>query len=351
MDWLLEGEAYIQYHTRLDLLGQAGSDPQVSAARRAMLEQPQVQALIQELGAWPWKVIASHKSAGQPFHKLAFLADLGLQRNDPGMEAIIQRVLEHQSAEGPFQLSLNIPVHYGGEGVEKWGWALCDAPIVAYALARFGLAEDPQVKKARAYLAGLVRENGWPCTVCKELGNFRGPGRKADPCPYATLVMLKLLAQSADRDSQAARIGAETLLDLWQTSREQHPYMFFMGDDFRKLKVPLVWYDLLHVLEVLTRFPWLEKDARLQSMLALLEGKADAQGRFSLEFDLDRLEGLGIWPETRTLPLADALRLEHPAALRRAAWELSACLCPPACSSNPVCVCASSSSATSPPAG
>jgi hypothetical protein len=59
--------------------------------------------------------------------------------------------------------------------------------------------------------------------------------------------------------------------------------MFFMGTDFRKLKVPFIWYDLLHVLDVLTCFAWLKEDPRLQEMLALLAGKADGQGRFTLE--------------------------------------------------------------------
>jgi hypothetical protein len=59
--------------------------------------------------------------------------------------------------------------------------------------------------------------------------------------------------------------------------------MFYMGTDFRKLKVPLVWYDLLHVLDVLSRFPWLAGDARLLDMLALLKSKADAEGRFTPE--------------------------------------------------------------------
>jgi hypothetical protein len=59
--------------------------------------------------------------------------------------------------------------------------------------------------------------------------------------------------------------------------------MFFMGTDFRKLKVPLVWYDLIHVLDVLSRFDWLRNDARLREMLALLESKMDVHGRFTLE--------------------------------------------------------------------
>jgi hypothetical protein len=57
---------------------------------------------------------------------------------------------------------------------------LCDAPVIIYALAKFGLKENQQVQKAVRYLAGLVRENGWPCAVSKELGKFRGPGRKGD---------------------------------------------------------------------------------------------------------------------------------------------------------------------------
>ncbi len=59
--------------------------------------------------------------------------------------------------------------------------------------------------------------------------------------------------------------------------------MFYMGTDFRKLKVPLVWYDLIHVLDVLSRFPWLRDDPRLLDMLQVLKSKMDPQSRFTLE--------------------------------------------------------------------
>ena len=140
------------------------------------------------------------------------------------------------------------------------------------------------VQTAVTHLTNLVRDNGWPCVVAKELGKFRGPGRKEDPCPFANLAMLKALAEiAALRDSPACRVGAETLLSLWHDSAIRHPYIFYMGTDFRKLKFPFIWYDLLHVLDVLTRFPWLHDDPRLLEMLALLRGKADADGRFTLE--------------------------------------------------------------------
>ena len=284
IEWLLEGDPWVAYRTRIDLLGQPEDDPQVRSSRQAMMASPRIQGLLAELAGWPGSVISSHKSAGQPFHKLTFVADLGLTANDPGVEPIIARILEHQSLEGPFQLPMNIPTQYGGTGQDQWAWALCDAPLIVYALVKFGLAHEPAVQAAIQHLAGLIRDNGWPCAVSRELGKFRGPGRKDDPCPYANLAMLKALSQIPEwRESQASHMGAETLLALWSASAERHPYMFFMGTDFRKLKAPLVWYDILHVLDVLSQFPWLKQDARLLDMRNLLKAKADGQGRFTPE--------------------------------------------------------------------
>jgi hypothetical protein len=192
--------------------------------------------------------------------------------------------MKHQSKQGPFQLPMNIPVHFGGSGEDEWAWALCDAPVIVSSLIQLGMYDDPRVQIAIDYMNGLIRENGWPCAVSPELGKFRGPGRKDDPCPYATLVMLKVLAHAPDiRKSKAAEIGVETLLSLWEESNEKHPYMFFMGTDFRKLKAPLFWYDILHVLDVLSHFAWTRKDKRFQQMLKTVEAKANSDGQFISE--------------------------------------------------------------------
>ncbi len=284
IEWLLEGESFIEYRTRLDLLGQTEEETEVVSARRSMLVEKQVRELVSGLQNWPGKVIASHKSAGQPFHKLTFLADLGLQIRDPGIDSVIEKILEHQEEGGPFQLPMNISENYGGTGQDTWAWALCDAPLLLYALAKFGMSDHPAVLFATRYLAGLVRENGWPCVVSKALGKFHGPGRKDDPCPFATLAMLKALSEfESFRDSPASYIGAETLLALWDDSRSRHPYMFFMGDDFRKFKVPLVWYDLVHELDVLSKFPWLKQDRRLLNMMDVMTGRMDQSGSFTID--------------------------------------------------------------------
>ena len=284
IDWLLAGEPYIEYRTRCDLLGQSENTPQVVFARNRMLESQPVKKLVTELSNWPGSVVSNHKNAGQPFHQLTFLADLGLTANDPGIDQIIQAVLEHQSTEGPFQLPMNIPEHFGGLGQEQWAWMLCDAPLIVNALVKFGYKDHDALKAEVEHLARLLRENGWPCAVSKELGKWRGPGRKDAPCPYANLVMLKALSEiSALRDSAACHTGAETLLSLWSESTTQHPFLFYMGTDFRKAKLPFVWYDLMHVLDVLTRFPWLRDDPRLLDMVGVLKNKSDPQGHFTIE--------------------------------------------------------------------
>jgi hypothetical protein len=199
--------------------------------------------------------------------------------DDPGMAPIVERVLAHQDPCGPFQVSINVPSHFGGTGKDTWGWALCDAPLLLYALARFGLGHDPRVRQGVEHLVGLLRPNGWPCAVSGELGKFRGPGRKDDPCPYATLIMLKLLVQLPGRcEGEAVRTGAEMLLRLWAERREQHPYMFYMGTDFCKAKAPLVWYDIVHVLDVLSQVPGLQTDHRLVEMTGILRAKMQGVG-------------------------------------------------------------------------
>ncbi len=280
--WLLAAPPWVEYHTRLDLLDQPESDPRVQAARQAMLAHPLVQALLEELTEWPRPALKSHKAAGHPLHKLTFLADLGLRNSDPALQPVLRRVLAHRAAEGVFQILVNIAPRYGGRGEEQWAWMLCDAPLLVYAMAGFGLGHDERVRQAMRHLQSLLRENGWPCAATPELGGFRGPGRKADPCPYATLVMLKTIAQMPGWDGEeAARTGAEALLTLWQQRQERRPYLFAMGSGFAKLKAPLIWYDVLHVTDVLTRFPWLRQDERLREMVGIVAAAADESGRFT----------------------------------------------------------------------
>jgi tRNA U34 5-methylaminomethyl-2-thiouridine-forming methyltransferase MnmC len=58
-------------------------------------------------------------------------------------------------------------------------------------------------------------------------------------------------------------------------------YLFGIGTDFRKLKYPFVWYDILHVTDVLSRFPFARADVRLREMLDTIAAQADGVGRYT----------------------------------------------------------------------
>ncbi len=247
-------------------------DASAATKRKRMLQDPKISSLIAELQDWPGPSISSHKSAQQFFHKLSFLADIGVRHDDIGIKTIIDKILTHLDPNGIPQLPTTIGIAYGGTGEKVWAWSLCDAPTVLYSLRKMG-CQDPGILQATEYLAGTISDNGWHCVVSPELGSWRGPGKKADPCPYATLIMVKLLLQFGDRFQREILVGAASLLQLWQQSRTNHPYIFYMGTDFRKLKLPFIWYDILHVVEVLSQIPEIQQDSRFKEMWSIIESK------------------------------------------------------------------------------
>lgn len=282
IDWLLASEPYVRYRTYLDLLDLTEDNPEVIRARAEMLAHPLVKGLIAELQGWPGGVINNHKKAGLLYHKLAFLADLGVKVQDSGMESIARKVTAHLSEQGVPEVPLNVPKAFGGTGEDMWAWTLCDTPRVWFSLKKMG-AENAALEEGIKTLATLSMEFGWPCACSPKMGRFKGPGRRTDPCPYATLLMLTALLQTGGKTRPGLRAGAECLLSLWERSRDEHPFLFYMGTDFRKLKAPLIWYDILHVADVLSRLPWLHDDSRMLDMLDTIRSKADESGRYTPE--------------------------------------------------------------------
>ncbi len=283
MDWLMGGPAWMGYRVRVDLLGIDEKSREGLAARSAILADPAVVHLVSDLEEWPGAVIKSHKTT-LLYHKLGFLADIGLRHDDPGIRPVVEKILVNQSIEGPFNVPINIPKGFGGDGMDHQTWMMTDAPMLLSALVRLGLDREGRIDKAVSYLASLMRENGWPCAAAPELGKFRGPGHRDDPCPFANLGMLKMLGDLPDwHESSAAETGIAMILTQWENRRESRPYLFKMGTDFCKLKAPFIWYDLLHVLDVLSRYPRARQDARYREMVTILRSKADAEGRYSAE--------------------------------------------------------------------
>ncbi|NHZ71719.1 MAG: hypothetical protein GWP17_01375 [Aquificales bacterium] len=283
LEWLLAAdEPWTRYRTLVDLLDLPEDNPDVQAVRADMLAHPLVQELVETAVSWPGYALKNHKDAKHPLYALSTLADFGFRHDDPGMAEALAKVTAHQSAEGAFQTKIKLYKSFGGMDGEHWVWMNCDAPTLLTILLKMGLENDPQVQAAINHLVSLVADNGWRCNTAPELGKFRGPGRKADPCPIANVYALKALAQIPElAASPAARTGAEMLLWHWQHATERKLYMFGLGTDYRKLKYPFVWYDILHVGDVLSRCPFVYDDPRFREMVAAITDQTDENGRYT----------------------------------------------------------------------
>jgi hypothetical protein len=283
IQWLLESdEPWTRYRTLVDLLDRPKDDAEVQATHAEMLADPQVQALVTEIATWPSYALKRHNDAGHPLYKFSTLADCGMRATDPGMKVGIEAVMAHQSPQGALESLINIPRTFGGTGEDEWTWIACDTPTLLYALLAFGLGNNPQVQRAVNHLVDLVNENGWRCNAAPELGKFKGPGRKTDPCPIVNVYALKALSLVPELlDSPATRAGAEMLLDHWERQTECKMYLFGIGTDFRKLKYPFVWYDILHVTEALSRFPFVHADPRFHEMVETITNQADENGQYT----------------------------------------------------------------------
>ena len=282
IQWLLESdEPWTRYRTYIGLLVMSEDHPAVLQARSEMLGHPLVQDLITSAADWPGYALKRHNDARHLLYALSTLADFGIRHDDPGVEPTLEKVLAHQSAEGAFQTQVRLYRRFGGLDGEYWTWMACDAPTLTYTLLTMGMDDDPRVQQAVDNLFTQVQDNGWRCKVAPELGKFHGPGRREDPCPIANVYAMKVLSLRPEWiDCEAAQRGAEMLLGHWEIQGQRKMYLFGIGTDFRKLKYPFVWYDILHVTDVLSRFPFVHEDERYMEMVQTITNQADEDGLY-----------------------------------------------------------------------
>jgi hypothetical protein len=247
-----------------------------------MLAHPQVHELLSHAKKRLELPIKRHNDASHPIYCISTLTDFGFRLADPGIDQIVESIFSHQSVEGAYQSIVMIPKSFGGSGEPQLSWVLCDAPTLLYSSLAFSQPDISEFETGISQLIDLVQENGWRCSASPELGKFRGPGRRGDPCPIANVYALKVLAIAPEyTDSAATRIGTETLLHHWEIQKERKFYLFGIGTDFRKIKYPFVWYDILHVVDVLSRFPFLYQDTRFLEMVNTLASQADDGERYT----------------------------------------------------------------------
>ncbi|MFQ6053094.1 MAG: hypothetical protein ACE5OO_02535, partial [Candidatus Bathyarchaeia archaeon] len=272
----------MRYNTLINIMGLKEDEPEAVEAKEEFISHPKIRELITGCQRWPEPALKRHNDATHTIHKISFLADWGLTRYDQGVEKIVERISAHQSPPGAFQSKIQIPERYGGDGEPGLGWMLCDAPLLLYSLLSFGWMDDLRIRRAVAHLESLVEDNRWRCVT--SVPGFRGPGRRTDHCPYANLISLKALSLAPGFvNTDAAGRGIEAQLGHWEHKEGRKIYLFGIGSTFKKLKYPFIWYDVLHVVDVLSRFPAALRDGRFIEMWNLIRSKQNPDAGFTPE--------------------------------------------------------------------
>jgi len=281
--FLLEvSQPWVRYNVLKNLISKDTDDFQLTNVRTAMLNSPLVKESIEMTQNMEKYILKRHNDATHPIHRLEMLVEFGVQPNDPGVPEICEKLLAHQSPEGAFQSNILVPKAFKGSGKAEWNWMTCDAPIVLYFLAHMGYHEDDRIISAVNHLIDLARENGFGCH--SSIPKFRGPGRKDDHCPYANLLALKALARfTLPKIKAVCQAAIQAQVDFWNNRHERKIYLFGIGTDFQKLKYPNVYYNIIHVLDVLSLYPEARKTSAFKEMLTVVNQKQDKQGSFTPE--------------------------------------------------------------------
>jgi hypothetical protein len=276
--WLLDAEKPYVHYTARRLLG---ADLGEENDRNELLSDPFVLDIAARCRGWQEYVVKRHDKADQPLHWLSLLAYLGFKATDPPMQPVVEEILSFTDEKCIPQILLEIPRVFGGNDTPVRSWVLCNFPTVLYALLESGVRNDI-TDAALESLIELGSDEGYHCI--SSMPKFRGPGPKKDICPYATLVTAKALSVLPEtRSVPSARNAVEAVLHHWENREKQKLFLFGVGTDYKKLKFPFVWYNLLHVLEVVSRFEWAAADPRFGEMLELLMEKSDEKLRFTPE--------------------------------------------------------------------
>ena len=207
-----------------------------------------------------------HNDAGHPLNILTFLVDNGVTRTD-GLEELYQEIIKNE-----FSVVMNIPEHFGGTGKPCISWMSCDHPLMIYVAIKLNNGKIEAIhKKAIEKVLSLSEEQKWKCKGDPKLGGFKGPGRKDDECPITTLNILKMLSLTKADSYKPEKLQAlEIIKKLWNAKKTRRPYLFAMGTDFKKLKYPLIWYDILNMISVLSRYPEAIETDEYQEMLGVI---------------------------------------------------------------------------------
>lgn len=261
INWLLSSETpSIRYFTLRQLLGRDEGDPEVAAARAAIMTAGPVPEILAgqtpegnwrgERGYYTPKYVSTHWS-------MLLLAELGADGQDPRVRRGAAFMLAATEAE----------LRRGGRGMTCfWG------NLLRYTL-HAGCTDDERTALAVDYLVRDGLENGWRCRINDDL-----------PCAWGAaralwgLAALPVLGRTPEvRDAQAQ--GLAFLLEAHHLEQGDYPGPG-VSRLWQRLNFPLFYQaDVLFVLRVVAELHAIEHP-RARAPLEWLDARRRADGQW-----------------------------------------------------------------------
>ena len=278
LDWLLEAEnPSVRYRTLTELLDFAPDDPQVQQTRAQIPNSKPVQKIFAKMhpdGYW----LHRGKGAGIEYTMsssthfvLAFLAELGLDRQDERIARAVERYLSLTEPDVPNPQIWQMPPDYANH----------QSCLYAYNLRTFvmlGYRDDPRIQTRIAVLLADERHDG---------------GYLCDRPSFTTKT------KSCIRGSLKALMAFAVLPELWETPRCRQVVDYFLRrrvlyrtrqpeklvrDELVRASFPFViGGSLLEPLYALSRMGY-GQDERLRPAWDILASKRDKAGRTILDW-------------------------------------------------------------------
>lgn len=297
LDWLLEPDVQnpgVRFFTLRDLVGLAADDPQVIAAREALMQTGPVPVILGNQDPEGWWV-----SPGPGYYpkytgtvwSVTFLAQLGAKGDDPRVRAGCDQMLANNlSPFGGFS--------YDGK---KSGSIHCMAGNLCAAMIDLGMLGDERVMKAIEWLARSVTGAGIAPAEDKDAqvryyrsGNsapgFCCSANDHKPCAWgavkAMLALGKVPFESRTPVIEAAIQAGVDFLFSRDPAEADYPmgYSDKPNRSWFQFGYPIFYVtDVLQNLEVLTALGF-GSDPRLETALELVQRKQDRQGSWVMEY-------------------------------------------------------------------
>ena len=277
LDWLLEADnPSIRFRTLTELLGYGADDPQVRQARAQIGTSKPVAKIFSKMhpdGYWLYVDKRTNRGLGAgvaywdyvtTHFNLAYLSELGVNRDDQRLELAVNRYLSLQQPDGDFHKHFSCLYSYN-----------------LRSFIRMGYRDDPRVERTIQLLTGTDRiDGGYLC-------DLHEGKRQHKPVKSCIRGSVKALMAFAELPELWATPRCQALVDYFLRRRiyfrTQQPDQPVIGEMTNTL-FPFVWRaSFLEGLYALSIMGYGDTP-ELAEAWALLNSKKAASGRYILDW-------------------------------------------------------------------